>query len=785
MAVIYLQNVSEEFKNELNKTIRNRTFVEVKFQMIDNKLTSECTTADNGHLYYSGTKYLEQSPSSVEYATLEGDYWLLDGSKTNLPSSGYAQQPIILSPLSDENGNFVGTKPTIIITATDLSQLYSLIGITMQFDKQQNDYATNFTIERYNNGTLVGTTTCTNDSTFFMSNVIDLDNFTQLKIIFNSINKPYRRVRISNIALGTEVKFSENEIISMSQKKSTDVLSRELMQNSFEVTIDNYEGQYNADNPTTLNRYLQDYQKISVDYYQEMDDGSVENVKGGNYYLDGTPKIDKNQATFYATGLVEKMTDKYYRAYENDGNNYKAILSDIFSKKIMPDNLGTPSFVIDDSLENMICTIPIPNYSCNELIQLICNATNMVCYEDVDGVIHIAPCNTETVDYKFSLNEQYELPSVSSLAKLKNINVKYYSKTIARSTSEIFSDTYDNLTVGEAVDIYIDYNVPCKDGVATVTNGTLNSATYYAYGCKLNITPSRTSITIAINGYEVTIKNGVATLAVNENGEDCDIDNPLICSMEQALAVANNFKTYLLYRNTYSLNTRGNIALDINDVVGLETQFSGEQEPLKGIIMSSNLKYNGAVKSELEIKGTGLFYNYLESTNTQYINTGIPTKNELKVIMSVQLMRNGVGQILFGNHYNPLPCSVLVTTNGFWQAVIAGTVYTTTVEARLNRIYQIEFYVGSTNQYLMINGEKIIVSNKTISNTASNVFLFKRNSSSANGSYMRMYQCKMYSGNNLVRDYIAVKDNENVPCLYDKLTDEYFYNQGTGEFLFG
>lgn len=780
-----MQDVSTEFKNELNKTIRNRTFVEVKFQMVDNKLTSECTTTDNGHAYYSGNKYLEQSPTTVEYATLEEDYWLLDGSKTNLPSSNYAQQPIILSPLSDENGNFVGTKPTITITATDLSQLYSLIGITIEFDKKQNDYATNFTIERYNNGTRVGITTCTNDSSSFVNQVVDLEDFTQLKIIFNSINKPYRRVRISNIVLGTEVKFTENDIISITHKKETDVLSREIMQNSFEVTIDNYNGQYNADNPTTLNKYLQDYQKISVDYFQEMDDGTLENVNGGRYYLSGTPKIDKNQATFYATGLVEKMTDVYYRPYENDGASYKAILTDIFSKKLMPDNLGTPSYEIDDSLDDMICTVPIPPYAGNEVAQLICNATNMVCLEDVDSKIHITPCNVDTVDYKFGLNEQFELPTVSTLAKLKNINVKFYSKVVANSTSEVFSNTYDDLTVGTAIDIDISYSDPCKDGVATVTNGTLNSATYYAYGCKLNITPTKTSVTVKVNGYDVTLKSSVVTLKVNETGEDCDIDNPLICTREQALAVAENFKTYLLYRNTYSLNTRGNIALDINDVVGLETQFSGAQEPLKGIITSSNLKYDGAIKSELEVKGTGLYYNYLESTNTQYIDTGIPTKNEIRIIMSVQLMRNGVGHVILGNHYSPLPCSILVTSGGYWQAVIAGTVYTTTVPVRLNKIYQLEFYIGSNSQYLMIDGEKIVVANKTISSTASNIFLFKRNSSSSNGSYIRAYLCQIYSSSNLVRNYIAVKDGNNVACMYDKVSNQHFYNQGTGEFLFG
>ena len=49
----------------------------------------------------------------------------------------------------------------------------------------------------------------------------------------------------------------------------------------------------------------------------------------------------------------------------------------------------------------------------------------------------------------------------------------------------------------------------------------------------------------------------------------------------------------------------------------------------------------------------------------------------------------------------------------------------------------------------------------------------------------RYYACKLWNGDVLVRDFIPVLDNNNVPCLYDKVTNEFFYNQGTGQFLYG
>lgn len=50
--------------------------------------------------------------------------------------------------------------------------------------------------------------------------------------------------------------------------------------------------------------------------------------------------------------------------------------------------------------------------------------------------------------------------------------------------------------------------------------------------------------------------------------------------------------------------------------------------------------------------------------------------------------------------------------------------------------------------------------------------------------------CKIYRltftiGTDIVRDFIPVLDSSGVPAMYDLIRKEYFYNQGTGEFLYG
>ena len=45
--------------------------------------------------------------------------------------------------------------------------------------------------------------------------------------------------------------------------------------------------------------------------------------------------------------------------------------------------------------------------------------------------------------------------------------------------------------------------------------------------------------------------------------------------------------------------------------------------------------------------------------------------------------------------------------------------------------------------------------------------------------------CQLFDdGLNLVRDFIPVLDWDDVPCMYDKVSGELFYNRGTGEFLY-
>lgn len=100
-------------------------------------------------------------------------------------------------------------------------------------------------------------------------------------------------------------------------------------------------------------------------------------------------------------------------------------------------------------------------------------------------------------------------------------------------------------------------------------------------------------------------------------------------------------------------------------------------------------------------------------------------------------------------------------------------IHTFKIDAR-NKTWQIDEETGS------FTSSGSVSANLTI-------FLFGRHGSATGvnkPANARVYYCKIWDNDTLIRDYIPVLDKDNVPCMYDKVTKQFFYNQGTGEFLY-
>ena len=49
----------------------------------------------------------------------------------------------------------------------------------------------------------------------------------------------------------------------------------------------------------------------------------------------------------------------------------------------------------------------------------------------------------------------------------------------------------------------------------------------------------------------------------------------------------------------------------------------------------------------------------------------------------------------------------------------------------------------------------------------------------------KVYYCKIWDNETLVRDFVPWKDEFGIICLHDNVENKNYYNQGTGTFIAG
>lgn len=180
---------------------------------------------------------------------------------------------------------------------------------------------------------------------------------------------------------------------------------------------------------------------------------------------------------------------------------------------------------------------------------------------------------------------------------------------------------------------------------------------------------------------------------------------------------------------------------------------------------------------------------YIESSGTQYINTSFSPNQDTSVEMVLEtLSLSRENHSLFGarqsstvNHYGVVLGSAdgNIVYNGYGQQ----SNYT---NFRVSENTKYKFYKNKNNLY--INDNLVFSDTYTTFTPNINMMLLAMNqqNSATFLSSMRVYSCKVYDGNTLVRDFIpCYRNSDNVVGLYDIVNDVFHTNQGTGTFSYG
>lgn len=177
---------------------------------------------------------------------------------------------------------------------------------------------------------------------------------------------------------------------------------------------------------------------------------------------------------------------------------------------------------------------------------------------------------------------------------------------------------------------------------------------------------------------------------------------------------------------------------------------------------------------------------YIESTGTQYIDTGVYLTNNHTVEIDYQLtqaqqsrggifglLNGGTNKPRFGTLTSPSNYNLEMgygSSNAYYQLGVPDTNRHTLKQAK-NKAYFDGVLVKTFNTATFTMTVTAPLGNFTYTNYTP-----------AKAKY---YSSKWWDNDTLVRDFIPVKDWNDVPCMYDKVSGQLFYNQGTGQFTAG
>lgn len=442
-----MQTVSDNWKNAHKQTLLNESFVEVSLDIADPDALADASSQDNGAVYISDTSEVvsEVDKHIVPYCTLEQNLWLLDGGLKAIPESTYGDSGYVGDVLSDDVCVFSSKIPTLTINFTRVFKDI-IPGITVTWSPTYDEFADNFIVTAYNGDTMVAEKEVTGNRSVKSLVMVDIVDYDRIVIQIKKWCLPYHRARVEEVFVGINRVYSKTELFNYSHTQFVDPLSTSLPKTEITFSIDNADGEYNPYNKRGMAKYLMERQEVKARYGLKLNDGSIEWIKGGTFYLsEWYAKQNGITADFTARDLLEFMFATHSESHDLSPRTLYDIAENLLMAANLPlNNDGTVKWIIDESLKSIVTTAPLPEDTLANCLQLIANAATCVMYQDRGGTLHIEPLKYDATDYKIDSFNSYSKSEITLSKPIKQIVVKVYSYT--KDGDDIESETIDVTT---------------------------------------------------------------------------------------------------------------------------------------------------------------------------------------------------------------------------------------------------------------------------------------------------------------------------------------------------
>lgn len=294
--------------------------------------------------------------------------------------------------------------------------------------------------------------------------------------------------------------------------------------------------------------------------------------------------------------------------------------------------------------------------------------------------------------------------------------------------------------------------------------------------------------TAYINGEKVTGNVEVAVASGATRYDYVSRYEVFIRSNEIAIGHNTGYNKLLRADSTYGYTVRND---ELATLLGLTPNKLKKGETILGIIGT----YEGG--GEDTPPYTELVY--IQSTGSQYIDTGIKVKSTLNIKTEFEVTDNGSAfQSVFGGdggssrNYRGLAFDI--NSEGRFNYNFYGNTLVS-VPSYLQRYDNMLIFESYYNSAMIIshNDKKsqAITSTETTSFAYDDVYMYIfarcRDNTPICSTNLKLYYFKIWDNETLLRDFIPVEDENGQVCMYDKVSKTYFYNVDTsqGNFIAG
>lgn len=429
-------DVSDAWKDIHQRFILPEGHIEIKCELSEVGVQELAVPSGTNEAVFSKVSKIvaaEESSTPTKYATNELNMWALDGSMSVLPDTQPYDSSGYISDIS-ESGSVTLTLPSVRTVA--------IPGVTITWSDLYGEYPQVFTVTARNGGAVVAELTVTDNTA--KTSVVDLElvNYDSVTITVHNWCLPYRRARIESVALGHTLIMTKKDILSYTHEQHGDILSAELPKKSIEFSLNNIDGRWNPNNPTGMEKYLSERQKLTVRYGFNMDDGTVEWIKAGTFYLSAwsTPS-NGLEARFTARDVLEFLMNEENKTEKTDTLKGLAEWAMISLSEEMKGE-------IDATLANYSATYAGDGSSAI-VIQKCANGSGCLIIPDREGKLSIKPLLKVNSGYLIPLSLSYSHPELELSKPLKVVSVLFdpvvdlsYELSVA-SSGEIQTVTND------------------------------------------------------------------------------------------------------------------------------------------------------------------------------------------------------------------------------------------------------------------------------------------------------------------------------------------------------